>query len=83
VPIFEGCVLRVYRLPIVVEADDGEEARREIERIYRRMRDGYDGSQDVFCGDAELPASQWPVEEIQEDPPGSSRSSRSWKSWAM
>jgi hypothetical protein len=33
VPVFEGCVLRVYRLPIVVEADDCEEARREIERV--------------------------------------------------
>jgi hypothetical protein len=31
VPIFEGCVLRVYRLPIVVEAEDREEARRETE----------------------------------------------------
>ena len=78
--IFEGCVLRVYRLPIIVEAEDREEARREIERIYRRMRDGYDGSQDVFCGDVELPASQWPVVEIREERPDSSRS---WKSWAM
>jgi hypothetical protein len=78
-PTFEGGVLRIYRLPIIVEADDREEARREIERIYREMQDDYDGSHDVFCGDIELPASQWPIEEIEEELSGVIP----WTSWAI
>jgi hypothetical protein len=78
-PTFEGGVLRVYRLPIIVEAENSEEARREIERIYRGMQDDYDGAQDVFCNDVELPASQWPVEEIEEELTGV----MPWTSWAI
>ena len=78
-PTFEGGVLRVYRLPIIVEAEDCEEARREIERIYRGMQDDYDGAQDVFCNDVELPASQWPVEEVEEELSGA----MPWTSWAI
>jgi hypothetical protein len=78
-PTFEGGVLRVYRLPIIVEAENCEEARREIERIYRGMQDDYDGAQDVFCNDVELPASQWPVEEIEEELTGV----MPWTSWAI
>jgi hypothetical protein len=78
-PTFEGGVLRVYRLPIIVEAETREEARREIERIYRGMQDDYDGAQDVFCGDVELPASQWPVEEVEEELVGV----MPWTSWAI
>jgi hypothetical protein len=65
-PTYEGGVLRVYRLPIVVEAADREAARRKIEEIYREMRADYDGAQDVFCDNIELPASQWPVDEMDE-----------------
>jgi hypothetical protein len=75
---FEGGVLRVYRLPIIVEAADQEEARRKIEDIYRGMQADYDGGQDVFHG-MDLPASQWPVEEIEEDPTGVIQ----WTSWAI
>jgi hypothetical protein len=66
-PMFEGSVLRVYRLPLIVEAADREEARREIEKIYLAMQADYDGAQDVFCDDVELPASQWPVKEVDEE----------------
>lgn len=78
-PMFEGGVLRVYRLPIVVEAADLEEARREIERIYRGMQADYDGAQDVFCDNIELPASQWPIEETEAEPTGIIQ----WTSWAI
>jgi hypothetical protein len=78
-PTFEGGVLRVYRLPIIVEAADREEARQEIERIYREMQTDYDGTQDVFCGDIELPASQWPIDEIEEEADGVIQ----WTSWAI
>jgi hypothetical protein len=78
-PTFEGGVLRVYRLPILVEATDREEARREIEKIYRGMQADYDGAQDVFCDNIELPASQWPVEEIEEEVSGIIQ----WTNWAI
>ena len=78
-PTFEGGVLRVYRLPIIVEAANREEARCEIERIYRGMQADYDGAQDLFCGDIELPASQWPVEEVEEEASGVIQ----WSSWAI
>jgi hypothetical protein len=78
-PTFEGGVLRVYRLPIIVEAANREEARREIENIYRAMQADYDGAQDVFCEGIELPASQWPVEEIEAEPAGAIQ----WTSWAI
>jgi hypothetical protein len=78
-PTYEGGVLRVYRLPIIVEAADSEEARREIENIYRGMRADYDGAQDVFCDDIELPAEQWPIEEVEAEPCGEIK----WSSWAI
>jgi len=78
-PTFEGGVLRVYRLPIIVEAADREEARQKIEEIYQGMQADYDGGQDVFCDDIELPASQWPVEEIEEELSGEIH----WTSWAI
>ena len=78
-PTYEGGVLRVYRLPIIVEAEDREEARRKIEEIYRGMQADYDGGQDVFCDDIDLPASQWPVEEIEEELSGVIQ----WTSWAI
>lgn len=78
-PTFEGDVLRVYRLPIIVEADNAEDARQKIEEIYRGMQTDYDGGQDVFCGDIELPASQWPIEEVEEEPAGEIH----WSSWAI
>jgi len=76
-PTFEGGVLRVYRLPIIVEAEDAEEARRKIQEIYCAMEADYDGGQDVFCDELELPASQWPVEEIEPEPSGEIQ----WSSW--
>jgi hypothetical protein len=76
---FEGGVLRVYRLPIIVEAADREEARQKIEEIYRGMQADYDGGQDVFCDDIELPVSQWPVEEMEEELSGEIH----WTSWAI
>lgn len=75
---FEGGVLRVYRLPIIVEAADREEARRKIEEIYRAMQADYDGGQDVFH-DLDLPASQWPVEEVEDELSGVIH----WSSWAI
>lgn len=77
-PTFEGGVLRVYRLPIIVEAADREEARRKIEEIYRAMEADYDGGQDVSC-DIDLPASQWPVKEIEDEPTDEIQ----WTSWAI
>ena len=70
--------MRVYRLPIIVEAADREEARRKIEEIYRGMEADYDGGQDVFCN-LDLPASEWPVEEVEEEPAGEIH----WTSWAI
>lgn len=78
-PMFEGGVLRVYRLPILVEAQDREEARRKIEEIYSAMQADYDGAQDVFCDGIELPASQWPVAEVEEE----LTSEIQWTSWAI
>jgi hypothetical protein len=77
-PMFEGSVLRVYRLPIIVDALDREEARQKIAEIYRAMQADYDGAQDVSC-DIELPASEWPVEEIEEELHGAIQ----WTSWAI
>ena len=77
-PTFEGGVLRVYRLPIIVEAADREEARRKIEAIYRAIQSDYDGGQDISC-DIDLPASQWPVVEVEEEPNGEIQ----WTSWAI
>ncbi|MEN6407413.1 MAG: hypothetical protein ABFC77_13200 [Thermoguttaceae bacterium] len=76
-PTFEGSVLRVYRLPILVEADNAEDARQKVEQTYRAMAADYDGGQDVFCDDVELPASRWPIEEIEEEPCGELQ----WSSW--
>jgi hypothetical protein len=76
--IYEGGVLRVYRLPIIVEAADREEARRKIEEIYRGMEADYDGGQDISCN-LDLPASEWPVQEIEEEPAGEIH----WTSWAI
>lgn len=78
-PMFEGSVLRVYRLPILVEAQDREEARRKIEGVYIAMQADYDGAQDVFCDGIELPTSQWPVEEVEEE----LTSEIQWTSWAI
>ena len=69
----------MYRLPIIVEAADREEAQQKIEEIYRGMQADYDGGQDVFCDDIDLPASQWPVEEIEEELSGVIQ----WTSWAI
>lgn len=77
-PTFEGGVLRVYRLPIIVEAEDHEDARRKIEEIYRGMQADYDGGQDVFC-EIDVPASQWPVQQIEEELSGAIQ----WTSWAI
>jgi hypothetical protein len=82
-PTFEGSVLRVYRLPIIVEAVDAEDARRKIEKIYRGMRSEYDGSQDLFEGH-ELPAKQWPIEIMEDaDPVGCDEGEIPWSSWAI
>lgn len=78
-PTFEGNVLRVYRLPIVVEAADREAARRAIEDIYREIRANYDGAQDVFVGDLETPSAEWPIREIEEDV----HDTISWSSWSI
>ena len=79
-PAFEGGVLRVYRLPIIVEAEDREEARRRRSRRFiEECRPTDDGGQDVFCDDIDLPASQWPVEEIEEELSGVIQ----WTSWAI
>jgi hypothetical protein len=76
---FEGSVLRVYRLPIIVDAENAEEARRKIEEIYRAMEADYDGGQDVYCGDVELSASEWPITEVEEESVGEIH----WSSWAI
>jgi hypothetical protein len=84
-PTYEGRVLRIYELPIIVEAADQEEALRKIEEVYHGMRDGYDGAQDIFR-DMELPSPLWPIGEVEESEVGSITREGNmvqWTSWAI
>jgi hypothetical protein len=82
-PTYEGGVLRVYRLPMIVEAADPEEARQKIAKIYDGMRSGYDGSQDIFEG-YELPVRKWPIEETNDgNTVLAEEGVDHWSSWAI